>query len=262
MTPSAIRSFLLLAAAFALVSITAPVTEGRQKKPAPKDAPRIVVAFPLGVLPGASAKLTLRGLKLDEAKEIRCQEPKATARLIGTGKKVGVPDQQDVTKVGDTQAEIELLLPREIGASTVTLTIVTAAGESEPYRILVDQRAAIAEKEPNNGFRQAQAVQVPQEINGMIANAQDVDTFKIEGKAGQKIVGEVFAARYGSSLDSVLTLYNAAGQVLASNDDIDGSTDSRIEVTLPKDGIYYFSVIDAHDQGGPAHVYRLSIRAK
>jgi hypothetical protein len=35
-----------------------------------------------------------------------------------------------------------------------------------------------------------------------------------------------------------------------------------LEVTLPKAGVYHVSVIDAHDAGGPAHVYRLTIRVK
>ena len=36
-------------------------------------------------------------------------------------------------------------------------TVVTPAGESEPHKLLVDKTPTIAEKEPNNGFRQAQA---------------------------------------------------------------------------------------------------------
>ena len=68
--------------------------------------------------------------------------------------------------------------------------------------------------------------------------------------------------RHGTALDSILTLYDAAGRELASNDDIEASVDSRLEVTLPRDGPYYVSVIDAHDQGGPAHVYRLVVRLR
>jgi hypothetical protein len=40
------------------------------------------------------------------------------------------------------------------------------------------------------------------------------------------------------------------------------SADSLIGVTLPKSGTYFVSVIDANEQGGPAYVYRLSVRAK
>jgi hypothetical protein len=86
-----------------------------------------------------------------------------------------------------------------------------------------------------------------------------VDVFRFDGNAGQKVICEVFAARFGSPLDSILTLYHAKGGQLASNDD-EGSTDSRLEITLPKKGVYYLSLIDAHDQGGPAHVYRLVVR--
>jgi hypothetical protein len=38
--------------------------------------------------------------------------------------------------------------------------------------------------------------------------------------------------------------------------------EARIGVTLPKSGAYYVGVIDANYQGGPAYVYRLSVRAK
>ena len=103
---------------------------------------------------------------------------------------------------------------------------------------------------------------VPQVVEGRISQAQDVDVFRFEGKQGQQLILEVFAARHGSALDSLLTLHDADGRTLAVSDDIEGSSDSRIEVTLPKTGVWYVSVIDAHDQGGPTHVYRLSVRQK
>ena len=31
---------------------------------------------------------------------------------------------------------------------------------------------------------------------------------------------------------------------------------------LPRDGTYYIVLIDAHDLGGPSHVYRLLVRAE
>jgi hypothetical protein len=118
----------------------------------------------------------------------------------------------------------------------------------------------IPEKEPNDGFRQAQKIQVPQVIDGLIDRPRDVDVFRFEGKAGQKVICEILAARHGSALDSILTIYDAQGRELASNDDTEASPDSRLEVTLPKAGIYHVTVMDAHDQGGPEHVYRLVVR--
>ena len=45
----------------------------------------------------------------------------------------------------------------------------------------------------------------------------------------------------------------------AASDDAEGA-DPRVTFTLPRDGVYHLSLIDAHDQGGPAFVYRLLVR--
>jgi hypothetical protein len=233
----------------------------RAQAPDNKTKPAIIVAFPLGIVAGKTSKVTLRGLRLDTATEIRIHDPKSTSKLLAKAKS-NVPNGQDAVHVGDSQVEVEMTLPADYPMSTLSLSVVTLAGESSPYRMLVDAEPAIAEKEPNNGFKNAQPIHLPQNVDGVIGQPQDVDVFRIEAKAGQEVVLEVLAARYGSPLDSILTLYNADGQILASNDDHDGSPDSRIVTTLPKTGTYYLAVIDANDQGGPAYGYRLAARLK
>ena len=234
-----------------------------QPKPAEKkEEPRPLVCLPLGVVPGVETKIVIRGQRIDTATEIRFGEVKAAVKIVSKGKAT-VPNMQDTAKVGDTQIEASITLPADFEGKEAAFTIVTPAGESAPHKLLVDKTATIAEKEPNNGFRQAQPLQFPQVIDGAIGQNQDVDVFRFDGQAGQQVVIEVLAARYGSALDSFLTLYNADGQIVASNDDLDSNTtDSRLEATLPKAGVYYISVIDAHDMGGPAHVYRLILRGK
>jgi hypothetical protein len=234
-----------------------------EKKPDPKnDKPRIVVSLPLGVAAGAPAKVTLRGLKLDTATEVRCTDEHVTVKVLSKGK-AAVPDKLDAAKVGDTQIEIELNAPAELAGKAVGLAAVTPAGDSETYEVLIDEPGkVILEKEPNNGFRQAQAIAVPQVIEGFINPAQDVDVYRFEGKSGQTVVLEVVAARRGSALDSLLMLHDGDGKLLATNDDHGSSTDSYLEVKLPRDGRYFVSVLDALDTGGPVHVYRLIVKAK
>jgi hypothetical protein len=245
---SVFLALLVLAGAFA-----------QDKKPPKKDGPRVIMAIPLGAAPGTTTKITIRGLKLDQATAIRFQDARATARILSKGT-APVPDK-NAGQVGDTQLVAEVTLPSGKPAGPVTFVVVTPAGETAPHRLLVETDVSVvAEKEPNNGFRQAQKINVPQAVDGIIQHAKDVDVFRFEGKAGQKLVCEVLAARFGSGLDSLLTLYDNAGRELASNDDMEGSTDSRLEVTLPKTGSYYLSLQDAHDLGGPAHVYRLMVR--
>jgi hypothetical protein len=243
--------------------LTLPISDlpARQQKEPPKDQAKALVALPLGISAGTTAKLTIRGLKLDAATAVKAVEPNVAVKLLGKAR-VGAPNQQDVNKVGDTQAEIEITVPADHPGATVSVVFVTPSAETAPLVIVVDQVAALVEKEPNNGFDQAQPLAVGQVVQGSIGGNQDVDVFRVEGKAGQKVTFEVFAARLGSALDSVLTLYDAGGQVLAVNDDHDNTTDSRIDITFPRDGVYYLGLIDAHDQGGPAHVYRLQARPR
>jgi len=231
------------------------------KKAAPKELPKVTSVAPFGIAPGVKTRLTIRGLQLDTATEVRCQVPKATAKLL-TKSKADAPKPKDKKSAGATQIEAELTLPADYANRTVTISVATPAGESAAYTLLVDHSSVLAEKEPNNGFRQAQPIQLPQEVQGSINPVKDVDLFRFEGKAGQQLIIEVFAARYGSPLDSLLTLYDREGRTLASCDDSDGSFDSRLDVTLPKAGVYFIGVMDANDQGGAAHVYRLSVRLK
>ena len=232
-------------------------------KPDAKDPPKIVVAAPLGLPPGKPTKLLLRGLKLDEATEVRLHDPKGTARILGKGKApLANKEKDDLPRYGDTQVEVEVTLSADYAGAAVPLTVVTPAGESPPHALMVDHEPVTPEKEPNNGFRDAQPVEVGQTIDGVVNPTSDVDVFRIDGKEGQRIVLEVFAARFGSPLDSLLTLYDADGRIVASNDDFDGTADSRVEATLPRTGAYYVSVVDANDVGSTANVYRLAIRAK
>ncbi len=232
-------------------------------KPDAKDAPKIVVAAPLGLPPGKPTKLLLRGLKLDQATEVRLHDPKGTVKILSKGKApLANKEKDDLPRYGDTQIEIEATLSADFAGPTVPLTVVTPAGESPPHVLMVDHQPVLPEKEPNNGFHNAQPVQVGQTIEGVVNPNSDVDVFRIDGKEGQQLVLEVFAARYGSPLDSMLTLYDADGRIVAANDDFDGTPDSRIEATLPRSGAYYVSVVDANDIGSTANVYRLVIREK
>ena len=230
-----------------------------QKKDKPKDQAKVILAQPFGAAPGKTTKLTLRGLKLEDAKEVKAS--KGTVKLLKKGK-VAVPQMMEAKDVGDSQVEAELTLPADAAGDDVELTVVVSDELKATRKVFIDRTPPVAEKEPNDGFEDAQAVKVGQTIDGSIGRAQDVDVYRFEAKAGDKVVIEVFAARLGSALDSLLQLYDADKQILATCDDIQDSTDSRLEATLEKAGTYYVSVTDAHDQGGALHPYRLVIRAK
>jgi hypothetical protein len=90
------------------------------------------------------------------------------------------------------------------------------------------------------------------------ANGESGDWYSFTGGAGDEITAEISAEREGSALDSILTLYDAQGTVLAANDDTFG-TDSQIVYTLPAAGTYYLRVIDYNGRGGTSYFYHLTL---
>jgi hypothetical protein len=138
---------------------------------------------------------------------------------------------------------------------------------SNMVRLALDAQPNTREAEPNDRPAEAQALALPTIVDGRIDRPGDEDTFKIEGQAGAPIVAEVFARRLGSPLDSILTLTDAAGKTIASNDDFEDKgaglmthhADSRLAATLPTTGTYYLRVADVQHQGGEAYGYRLRV---
>jgi len=232
-----------------------------KKEEKKKDPPRVTVVMPLGIIPGITNKLKIRGLNLTNVTEVRflgSNDP-VDFKITSSGK-AEVPKEQDAKKWGDTQLEVELKLPETTPGGTNLFTVVSPDGESEPHVLVITPAASlIMEKEPNGSFRQAQPIELGKTVQGVIGEAKDVDVFRIDGRAGMQIVAEVIGSRYGSLLDSVLTLYDDHAHVIASADDTDTGTDSMLRVTLPADGPYFLSLIDANDRGGAAYVYLLSV---
>src|ERR1043165_3838713 len=85
-------ALLLVPAAFAPAS-----ADGQDEKKAPADPkPRIAMALPLAIVPGAPSKVTLRGLNLDQATEVRFAEPIEGATIaINSKGKADLPKETD-----------------------------------------------------------------------------------------------------------------------------------------------------------------------
>jgi len=145
---------------------------------------------------------------------------------------------------------------------------------SNPVTYAVNTLSECNETESNNTPEEAQLIGLPKIINGRIAESGDVDMFRFKGRAGDKIVAEVYARRLNSPLDSLLRLIDSSGSVLQWNDDhvlkdshlhkdvmglITHHADSYMLAELPKDGDYYVQLTDTQHHGGGAYGYRLRI---
>jgi hypothetical protein len=99
-------------------------------------------------------------------------------------------------------------------------------------------------------------VDLPAAFNGILDRGGDVDHFRFRAAKGGVWHFETFAARLGSPIDSLLSIGDAAGNVLVSNDD-DGTHDSRLVFTAPKADEYVLSITDKRGEGGENFVYRV-----
>ena len=172
---------------------------------------------------------------------------------------MAAPTKELTPVYGDTVVELELSVPKDAAGEFVTLVPVSFGGPGRPLRVIVDRVPVPAEKEPNDGFAQAQSLGVPATIDGKIQTSLDVDVYRLDLAAGQSVSVEVVAARLGVPLDPRLTLYDARGQELAANDDAEGR-DPKLEFVAPRAGAYFVAVGDALDAGGDTHAYRLRVK--
>jgi hypothetical protein len=248
---------LFLALASSIVSAEE-AKKDQTKKPQP---PRLAVALPLGLIPGATNEIRLRGLNLTNVTELRFADPAPDFRLaVKTKSTVGVPQGTETNKVGDTQIEVEISVPRDAPPATNAIVAVNADGESAPFALITLPIAAfVEEREPNPGFGRFQEIQFGQIVRGSIKDAGDVDVFGFSGNAGQTVRVEVRASRMGAALDSIVTLYDHAGHPVAVNDDSEAGRDSILKARLPAAGRYFICLQEAQDRGGALHAYLLRL---
>ena len=138
----------------------------------------------------------------------------------------------------------------------------------------VDTLDEYNETESNNTIKNAQPISLPVIINGRIDSPGDIDVFKLKGKAGDKIVAEVYARRLNSPLDSLLRLTDKSSKVLKFNDDhvlkdshlykdtvglLTHHADSYLSADLTKEGTYYIHLSDITEHGSKSFGYRLRI---
>ena len=138
------------------------------------------------------------------------------------------------------------------------IRLATPKGVSNAQPFVVGDLPEVGETEPNSGPSEANWVNLPATISGVIDSVDDQDFFRFNAKAEQRLICDVTASRMGSLLDSFLALFGPDGAEIASNDIANG-LDSLIDYTIPTEGEYTLRIRDLRYKGGEEFVYRLSI---
>ena len=127
-------------------------------------------------------------------------------------------------------------------------------------RLLISDFAESVEP-ARDGTQLPKLVAAPVGVSGTLSAAAEEDRYELPVTPGQKLRFEVFAQRYGSPLDGVLTIYGPQGNGLASSDDRAGTSDPMLEFTVPAGTMsVQVGVKDMQERGGQAYLYRIEAR--
>src|SRR5581483_5400117 len=188
---------------------------------APAVTPQITSIFPHGGRRGAEVAVEFRGTYLDGASELRFADGRLTARI-------------DASSFRKIRALVQIPADAETGLPE--LRLITRRGIYVGL-FHVGPLPESFEAEGNNRPAQAEALKFPVLINGR-ADAADADYFRFHAEPGETVVLDAMAARFGSALDPVLTLFDEHGEEIAYSDDAYTLKDARLAYTFSRPGDY------------------------
>lgn len=206
----------------------------------------IAIAIPFGLQRGQSRDISITGKHLAHADTVRTSDAKITGEIL----------RESTTS---TTATLRVIAASDAPIGTHEFWLTNAGGESAKLKLLIDNLPQSAEAEPNDTPARATALSLPTSAWGTLHQRGDTDHFAFTGKSGQTIVIDAMATRLGSKANLIVTLSDATGRVLASNNDYNGSADSFLAAKLPADGRYSINVRDLEMAGSINHAYRLTI---
>ncbi len=190
--------------------------------------------------------------------------PRPTA-VYPAGAKAG--SETEFTFLGDPKGPVKqkIKLPAKADVTEFHSAIVTQDGQSAPSanRIRVTALDNVLEVEPNDELDKATSTDLPLPVafNGILEKEGDTDYFRFKGTKGQKFRFRAKGHGIYTPVDTTLAVLDAKGKQLAYSDDADGSSDSRLDFTVPADGEYLVRVYDMLKRGGPDFVYRVEATA-
>ena len=191
--------------------------------------PTIQSSRPIAGSPGKTLAIEIQGTDLDAATALSFEFPGVKAEALEPSK---------------TTIKAKVTLPIDAPPSPLRFRVIGPKGHSNAGQIFVGRGLeTVAEMEPNNGFRKPQTINEGA-IEGKIEPGDDVDVYAVEMKAGETLVAEVIAARAGSGLDALVTVFGPDGHEVAQDDDTFGK-DAAVSVRAKAAGRYFVQVQDA-----------------
>ena len=211
------------------------------ESPIPSIRPAVSGVFPHGGRQGTSVEITIRGADLQDTSEIRFATPKLQAEIL---------------KSAHNRIEARVHIDAAAEPGRHDFRVIAPQGSTLNW-FTVSTRPESFEQEPNNDRDDAQAIEFPVLINGIV-KSKDYDYFRFEVRAGQTITFDVNATRNGSRLDPVIGLLDRNGVEIAYSDDYYIFKDAHLVHTFRQGGTYYLRLYGTSERGSATSDYRLT----
>ena len=192
-------------------------------------SPDLKSITPPGGQRGTELEIILNGERLEDAQEIINYEPGFEILKLNS-----------VTNI-TVKAQVKISSDCPLGEHHLRLR--TRGGLSALRTFQVGPFPVVAREEIKNDQRKAQRVALDTTISGAIRE-EDMDSFEVEARKGQRISAEVEGMRLGRGVfDPRLVVLDPKGAVLADVEDTWlGIQDPFISFRAPEDGIFTFQL--------------------
>ena len=210
--------------------------------PVPK-GPSVSGISPRAMERGRMVETKLTGANLPAIVSVKCDD--ARVRVFAAA-----PEKDGVPLVISTPANLPRGSYAIIASGAEGKEIGRAMLRVEDIAVLTFSGAATTQK----------LAALPANVWGTIAKAGESDRYEFAAKAGETVVFDCQAKSLGSKADALLSLLDASGRVLATNNNFDGG-DPFIAHKFAADGRYAVVVSDALMTGSADHFYSLTMGA-
>ena len=170
-----------------------------------------------------------------------------------------IPTEIPISYPREWLSEIAISDTAPVGSVYWRLSCAQGGTPSRPF--LIGDLPEHIEQESNSSFDKAEPIELPVTLNGQIHSERDVDYFCFQAEHNEIISLHVIAQRIGSRLDPVISILNAAGDQIETQEGHLGN-DPIIVFRSPEAGQFWLRVAHVTFHGSPAHVYRIELTKK
>ena len=216
------------------------------KPKVPKGKPEIFELEPRGIQRGTPARIRVIGTNLMTVTEVK---------LSNAGLKGAVLETPAATT---NEIWVEVTAATNLARGPYEISVATTNSETSKLKLYVDDVPQVSEADLKKTTAAKPVLKLPLDFWGALEKPGETDEIEFEARAGESVIFDLAAKNIGSKANGMLTLFDAKGSLLASDNGLDGG-DPLLHFRIPANGRYHVRIGERTEAGSKDHFYRLSI---